>query len=1377
MTIELSIRFTAADEAAPIFVSLFRPDAGVSTNPAAFTPPLDDAILKEIRWYLEVFSTWPAEEDYARAERIEASLEDWGRALRDSLIAEPKAARLWQQFVDDPAEGKQATLDATDPRVLRLPWELLADVGGHIFSQGISVRRRMQQETAAPIRPFALPVRLLTVVSRPDDAGFIDPRAEAKPLLDALAELGDRAAVEFLYPPTLAALTGRLRDRQAPPVHVVHFDGHGVYDASLGLGYLLFEKDDHTMDRVDATRLGTLLNRCGVPLMALNACQSASQEEANPYSSVAARLIRAGVGSVLAMNYSVLVAAARKFVGAFYGGLAAGQTVGQAVDEGRFALLSDESRHTLSRTAADGQVIEQTVRLRDWFLPALYQRGEDPVVFRGGERECGSVGVELPRALTDPNAPGGLPAEPLHGFHGRAREMLALERAFAARPIVVLHGFGGMGKTALAAEAGRWFHRTGRFPGGAAFVSFEHGGSLSQLCSWAGQAISRDPNFVLGEGDPVQRIADLLAERPGLVILDNFESVLGREPLMPAEEVRAVLDAVWLWSGGAGGNGSVGVRERGSVGVWGRGSRVLITTRDTSFDDPRFAPSKGCAHVELGGLAADDALALAAAVLADHGIDRTTVARGDLLALMDRLGGHPLSLYLVLPQLRRHTAAELSARFEELLPGFTAGKAKERNESLAVSLEFSLRRLGDATRAALPDLAVFQGGAMENMILTITQMDADLWKTARAELEGSSLVTAETLPNIQYPHLRFHPTLLPYLSTQLPASRRAELEESYWQAYYQFANFLYQSDTQHPHEARAIAMRELPNLRRGLDLALAAGAAEAAVAYADSVAKFLDDFGRWRERDALMGQIGKLQIANAQGVTKAEFLQLDNRGDALLQAGRAADAEALFRDLLRRLEAGAAYDAAHDHAMTLARLGLCLAAQGRPGQAIEWHRRALGEFERISESSESAKKMSAAAHVDWADNLTAVGQFAEAQEHYEAALPILEKIEDRRSVGVVLGQLGGLALSRGELAEARRRYTEALATFRGLGEPQTEAVAWHQLGLVAQEAKDWDEAERCYRESLKIKEANNDLPGVARTCNQLAIVAVSAGRPADAERWYLRAQQIKDQVSPQDASTLSNLADLYLSQGRLDEAGRYARRAVEIKETLDLSSEPWKTYNILARIAEAQGRPDEAAGWRRKERESKDAYAGTQYELAPILKQFQQVIAAVVAGCQGSEQARAQVAALFDTFRQGNWQIVDAIQRIWAGERDEEALTDKIDYNSRAIVRAILARLTPSPAAAGKPPPQPSPVPTGEGVTLEQLFGLVAMACSPGAPAGLGEQLFGLTRGLAGDSRLPAEIRSLGRVLNKVLAGVRDPDLSALPPDLAGQVRAMLARL
>ena len=351
--IELSIHFTSEekDETSPISVRLFRADTGTWTTPVGFEPPLDDPELADLRWYLEVFSGWPTGPDYERAERVEARLEDWGRALLKSVTPDRESAQVWRQFVDaappagDAGDGKLLTIDAIDPRVLRLPWELLADEGGHLFSAGVGVRRRLKKITSTPIQPLALPVRVLVVVSRPDDkdVGFIDPRAVSLPLLDALDELGDRVVTEFLSPPTLPALTARLRDRTAPPVHVLHFDGHGVYDGALGLGYLLFESEQHKSDQVDANRLGTLLNRCGVPLMVLNACQSAAQKETNPYASVAARLLRSGVGNVLAMNYSVLVAAARRFVEAFYGDLADGLTVGQAVDGGRYALLADIS--------------------------------------------------------------------------------------------------------------------------------------------------------------------------------------------------------------------------------------------------------------------------------------------------------------------------------------------------------------------------------------------------------------------------------------------------------------------------------------------------------------------------------------------------------------------------------------------------------------------------------------------------------------------------------------------------------------------------------------------------------------------------------------------------------------------------------------------------------------------------------------------------------------------------------------------------------------------------------------------------------------------------------------------------------------------------
>jgi hypothetical protein len=321
-------------------------------------------------------------------------------AARSAIHGEA-AVRIWQQFVDAAGE-KLLTIDAADPRVLRLPWELLADEGGHLFSQGVSVRRRLRQTQRAHQRELSLPVRILVLVARPDDAGFIDPRAITRPLLDAVAGLGDAVAVEFLPRPTLQALSQRLRDRDAPPVHVVHFDGHGVYDQKMGLGYLLFENDDHQSDRVDANRLGTLLNQSGVPLMALNACQSAAQAEANPYASVAARLIRAGVGSVLAMNYAVLVVAAHKFTAAFYGALAAGRSVGGAVEAGRFALLEDVARHTITRRTADDRLVDETIRLHDWFLPALYQQADDPVIFTP------------PPAGVDRAQPAGAPAaEPL----------------------------------------------------------------------------------------------------------------------------------------------------------------------------------------------------------------------------------------------------------------------------------------------------------------------------------------------------------------------------------------------------------------------------------------------------------------------------------------------------------------------------------------------------------------------------------------------------------------------------------------------------------------------------------------------------------------------------------------------------------------------------------------------------------------------------------------------------------------------------------------------------------------------------------------------------------------------------------------------------
>ncbi|MCC6615553.1 MAG: tetratricopeptide repeat protein [Anaerolineae bacterium] len=1306
MPVELSVRFTSDETQpdSPIHVSLFRPDTGASTNPAPFTPPLTDNDLDEIRWYLEDYSTWPTEVDRLRAERIEEKLTTWGTALTESVIQHTGNEGLLAEFLKDASDDKKITIDASDSRVLRLPWELMTDGTRHLFARDVSIRRRLQDSQPMPTRQFELPLRILVVVARPDDSSFISPRAFSKPMLDALDSLGAQVETEFLYPPTLTALTNRLHDRTKPRVHVVQFDGHGVYDETTGLGYLAFERDDHSVDLIGSDQIGTLLVGTGIPLAVLNACQSAAQEKTNPYASVAASLVQAGVGSVLAMNYSVLVTAAEIFVQAFYKSLAAGLSVGVAIDQARRALLANTLRHTFYRRDEDGNEVAWRFELRDWFLPALYQQAADPVIF--AQSDGAVVPRREPATFTNAGLPWALPPEPLHGFTGRARELLKLERELAARAVVIVHGGGGMGKTTLAAEAARWFWRTGRFPGGAAFVSFEHGGSLSQLCSWVGQAISGDPNWQIGDGDPVTRVADLLAANPALVILDNFESVIGSDPVMPADELAEVLDAVWTWANAV-------------LKAGGKGSRVLITTRDTHLNDPRYTPGKNCAHLELGGLAASDALELAGNILDSYNIERERVSRVDLRSLIAHLGGHTLSLYLVLPQLGKYTARQIIDDFETLLPGFVAGKAAERNESLKVSLEFSLRRLGAATRAALPALAVFQGGALELNILEIAEIDPDLWKNARAELEAAALVTSEPIPgmnNMEF--LQFHPTLLPALGETLPAERRAALEARYWQGYYEFSGILYRDDTQHPHQVRAMALLEMPNLRRAFDLALAAalrGEADAhtPITLAGQLARFLGLFGRRRELEALRRDLERLPLTDG-ALTKADYLRLSGQGEALWQGGQLTEAARIFQDLLERLERLDAWgqlrpdeagrvstnpsplvgttqgssvpapappnqaeldDIAYSRGLTLWWLGRCLKGQNRRGEALGCFRQAESIFRDLGERNADAKQMQAGCLTEIGDVLRDSGRFDEAQEAYEADLAISRELKDDRGAGVTLGQLGTLAYRRGDLKTARERYQEAIDAFRALSEPAMEAVAWHQLGRVAEEEEDWDEAERCYREAVRIREAIRELHELAKSYNQLGLVARSAGRPTDAERWYLQAQKLKDTVAQQDDSTLHNLASLYESMGRLAEARTYAERAAKIVEGQDLSVEPWTTYNILADISTREGKTDEAREWRRKRNTAHDAFAGTRYELAPILAGFAGVIEASAAACAGNADARTQVEGLFETFENGGYKIAEPIRRIWAGERDAQALTENLDYQDRAIVLAILHRL------------------------------------------------------------------------------------------------------
>ena len=311
-------------------------------------------------------------------------------------------------------------------------------------------------------------------------------------------------------------------------------------------GYLLFENPEATdnIEHVDGLRLGNLLAETGVPVLVLNACQSARadlslapqdvtaaladvQTRVRAYGSLAQVVVDAGVAGVVAMRYSVYVVTAAQFIGDLYAALLEGLPLGSAVSRGRKQLAAQPNR----------EIAFEARPLQDWVVPVVYEavpvnlfptpRGDEQLHITMNPAQAGRE-----RVLLDPS----LPAGPDAGFYGRDETLLALDRAFDHQRVVLLHAFAGAGKTSTAVEFARWYTHTGGIQGPVLFTPFERhitlGGVLDQLGAAYEQQLEGAGIqwLTLDEPQRLQVALQLVAQLPLLWIWDNVEPVAGFPP-------------------------------------------------------------------------------------------------------------------------------------------------------------------------------------------------------------------------------------------------------------------------------------------------------------------------------------------------------------------------------------------------------------------------------------------------------------------------------------------------------------------------------------------------------------------------------------------------------------------------------------------------------------------------------------------------------------------------------------------------------------------------------------------------------------------------------------------------------------------------------
>ena len=303
----------------------------------------------------------------------------------------------WSRSVDvarSGGHGLRLRLRLTEaPAIAGLPWELLYDRRSNSYlAQSDRTPLVRYMEVSEPPQPLLVngALRILVVISSPVDQEELNTESEWRKINEALADpIADgRIHLDRLPAATMSQLAAWMRRHE---VHVLHFVGHGDYDTRLQDGVLLFSDAYGRSVPIGPSVLGPIVHdHDSLRLIVLNACRSARVDETDPFSGMAQGLIQQHATAVVAMQFPISDRAASTFAAQFYGAVAMGSPVDQAVAVGRQSLLIEHGA--------------------EWATPVLFLRSPDGDIFsnitpdsviarRGVDTSAEIPTVVLPRLL------------------------------------------------------------------------------------------------------------------------------------------------------------------------------------------------------------------------------------------------------------------------------------------------------------------------------------------------------------------------------------------------------------------------------------------------------------------------------------------------------------------------------------------------------------------------------------------------------------------------------------------------------------------------------------------------------------------------------------------------------------------------------------------------------------------------------------------------------------------------------------------------------------------------------------------------------------------------------------------------------------------